>query len=113
MTSVFTVTEQAQRPARMDGTCFYCKQPIGSAHRSDCVLIVKSVRVRLTVEYEVLVPADSTPEMVEFHRNRSSWCANNTIEELQALANNPNGCLCDHAKFEFVAEAGEPTLREN
>ena len=52
----YPVTAAAQRPARMDGTCFYCRQAIGEAHKPDCVLIVKKVRVRMTVEYDIEVP---------------------------------------------------------
>lgn len=53
----FTVTEKAQRPAQMNGTCFYCDQPIGSEHKQECVLIKKRVRLLTTIEFETVFPA--------------------------------------------------------
>jgi hypothetical protein len=42
--------------------------------------------------------------MIEFHRNDSSWCAGNIMDELEAIAK-PSGCLCEHVSFEYVGEA--------
>lgn len=108
----FIVTEKSQRPAQKDlGKCFYCHQPIGSEHKSDCVLIMKKVKVRMTIEYEVEVPADWSKEMVEFHRNESSWCAGNAIAELESLGDG-NECLCGVATFECLDDNGEAYLSE-
>lgn len=96
----------------MDGTCFYCRQRVGKEHKPDCVLIVKKVRVRMTVEYDVTVPADWDADMVEFHRNDSSWCKDNAIEELRALAESDAGCLCQHTEFEYIGDVGGPMLSE-
>lgn len=107
------VTAKAQRPARIDGTCFYCRQAIGAQHKLGCVLVRKQVRVRMTVEYDVSVPAHWTSETIESARNGgSSWCLDNAIAELQELADGPDGCLCEHAKFEYLADASGPTLSE-
>ncbi|MNL59940.1 hypothetical protein D3C87_1837090 [compost metagenome] len=76
-------------------------------------MIVKQVRVRMTVEYDVTVPADWDSNMVEFHRNESSWCKDNAIEELRALADGEKGCLCRHAEFDFVAEVSGHSLEED
>ena len=105
----FIVTEKAQRPAKMDGTCFYCSQPIGAAHKDDCVLIRKRVRLKMTVVYEVDVPAFWDKDAVESHRNIGTWCANNAIDEL----NNLPGCLCDYAKFEFIEDTSGRELDED
>jgi hypothetical protein len=107
----FIVTAAAQRPARMDGTCFYCGQPIGAAHKDDCVLIKKRVRVRAVIEYEIDVPAHWTPEQVEWHRNEGTWCADNLITELGALAEK-TFCLCGQVTYTHVADTSGPTLEE-
>lgn len=69
----------------------------------------KKVRVRLTVEYEVEVPADWDKEMVEFHRNESSWCANNLISELDEIFDHEDGssCMCHAAHFEYIGEVSQ------
>lgn len=101
------------RPASNVCQCFYCKQPLGAEHKPDCVLIKKRVIVRVTIDYEIEVPADWDKSMVEFHRNEGSWCADNMIEELQALT--AERCLCNRAHFEFVGDAprGVPFLKED
>lgn len=108
---VFTVTEKAQRPARMNGACFYCQQKIGHAHKQDCVLIKKRVRVRMIVEYEIDVPAHWDAQHVEFHRNEGSWCADNAISELEEIQER-DGCLCHAARFEYLADTSGPELDE-
>lgn len=107
---MFQVTEAAQRPARMDGSCFYCHQKIGESHRDDCVLIAKNVKVRMTVEYEVKVPASWSSYDIEFHRNDSSWCCGNAIRELEKL--NENGCICGITHFDCIDENGAAYLDE-
>ena len=105
----FIVTEKAQRPAKMDGTCFYCGVKIGGLHKTDCVLVKKNVKIRLTVEYDVSVPAFWDKDQIEFHRNLGSWCADNSLDELQAL----NGCLCSYTHFEHIKDTTDkPYLEE-
>ena len=106
----FIVTEKAQRPADMNGHCFYCQQPIGSAHEDDCVLVKKRVKVRMTVEYEVEVPARWDKEQIEFHRNEGSWCSDNALAELEELEG--DGCLCPITEFEYLGGDSEPFLGE-
>lgn len=64
----------------------------------------RKVIVRMTVEYEVSVPADWDRNMIEFHRNDGSWCADNAISELEAISDEDN-CLCPITKFEYVKES--------
>lgn len=108
---MFKVTEKAKRPAGRAGVCTYCKEPINGFHKDDCVLISKKVKVRMTVEYEIEVPASWDAEMVEYHRNEGSWCADNAIDELEAVAER-NGCLCDICRFEYVGNESDPFLSE-
>lgn len=104
---MLTVTSKAER-ARKNGHCLYCQQPVGGEHKPDCVTVVKRVRIRMIVEYEVEVPAAWDKDMIEFHRNDGSWCTDNAISELEALSEK-EGCLCNAARFEHVADvSGEP-----
>jgi hypothetical protein len=67
----------------------------------------RTVIVRMTVEYPVEVPADWDSHMIEFHRNDSSWCASNALNELEELygCENFDSCMCNGStKFEYVRE---------
>jgi hypothetical protein len=77
----------------------------------------KKVRIRMTVEYDVEYPVDFDADMIDFHRNDSSWCANNAIRELHQVADelkdvfdSPNSeeCLCRAVEFEYLHDVGEP-----
>lgn len=110
----FIVTEKAQRPANMNGACFYCHQKIGLEHTHACVLIKKKVKVRMTVEYEIDVPASWSKESIEFSRNESSWCANNAIDELENVFDKcESACMCASAKFEYLCDTSEPFINED
>ena len=106
------VTEAAMRPASDQRRCFYCHQPIGSDHGPDCVLVRKKVKVRMTVEYEIDVPANWDKGMVEFHRNEGTWCADNAVEELQAIIDKGEGCLCGCTEYEYIEDTSEPFLKK-
>lgn len=53
------VTEDCEKPARRDGTCFWCGAPIGSRHKPECCVPKKSVIVDFTVRLPVFVPDSS------------------------------------------------------
>lgn len=109
----FPVTKCAMRPASKKEECFYCKQPLRSLHKDDCVLVRKKVRVRMTVEYEIAVPASWELERVNYQRNESSWCATNALDELQDLSESrENGCLCDNIHFEALEDLPGKFLQE-
>jgi hypothetical protein len=107
----FIVTEKAQRPARMNGRCFYCCQPIGAEHKDDCVLISKKIKIQMTVEYEIKVPAEFNGNQIEFSRNEGTWCCDNAIQELENLSKE-NGCLCNIMKFKYLGDESGPYLSE-
>lgn len=97
----------------MDGRCFYCRQPIGAAHKHDCVLIQKRVKVRMIIEYEVDVPSTWDGDMVEFHRNESSWCAGNAIAELEdRFGGDGQSCGCGAIEFDYVEDTSGPFVAE-
>lgn len=105
------VSRLAMRPASDKEECFYCHQPIGSEHHPDCVLIKKKVMVRMTVEYEVKVPAHWDKHMIEFHRNDGSWCADNALDELAEIGGG-DGCLCHCTHFDYLGGDSAPFLSE-
>jgi len=109
--SDFDVTGKAMRPASDVTQCFYCQQPIGSKHKSGCVLVQKRAKVRVVIEYEVSVPSHWDSGQIEFHRNEGSWCADNMIDELEQLKGEDD-CLCSVAKFEYLNDASKPYLDE-
>ena len=110
--SEFNVTEMAMRPASDKRVCFYCEQPIGTTHHKDCVLIAKTVKVRMTAEYEINIPNYWTSENLEFHRNQGSWCSDNAIDELKEVIDKED-CLCHRTKFEYLDKVSGPFLQED
>ncbi len=109
---MFTVTEKAMRPASPERRCLYCKQAIGENHKDSCVLVMKRVKVRMTVEYEIEVPASWDKHMIEFHRNEGSWCSSNAISELERAFDSGDGCMCNAAEFEYIGGDSDPYLDE-
>lgn len=108
----FIVTSEAMRPASPDSRqCFYYQQPINQPHKQTCVLIKKKVLVRMTVEYEIEVPASWNKQMIEFFRNEGSWCSDNALNELENLSED-KGCLCSVMEFECLVETGNSYLDE-
>lgn len=47
------VTEKAMRPASSERRCYYCRQPIGDTHTTDCVLYRKKVTITINIEVDV------------------------------------------------------------
>lgn len=105
------VSHAAMRPASDKQECFYCHEPIGGQHKADCVLLMKKVKVRMIVEYELNVPAYWDKHDFEFHRNGSSWCADNAIDELEAYAKE-QACLCGITRFEYLGDASGEFVEE-
>jgi hypothetical protein len=100
------------RPASQDKNCFYCHMPIGSLHKADCVLVSKKVKVRMTVDFDIEVPAFWDKHSIEFQRNESSWCKDNALTEL-AKFSKEKGCLCPYADFKYLGFDSKPYLKEN
>lgn len=103
-----TVLPQDERPARRDGTCFYCSQPLGTKHNPNCIIVSKTITVRLTLDVVIEVPRTWGKEQVEFARNENSWCVNNMMRELQTWFDDTNNsCACGSAQIDFVRDATE------
>ena len=95
------------RPAGEPDACFYCQQKVGTEHKRNCVIVEKLVRLRYSIDVDVEIPYSWDKNMVEFHRNESSWCANNAVDQIQAQveASDKDGrCLCDRFTATLVCE---------
>ena len=85
------------RPAGPPDACFYCGQPVGSPHNRTCVVVTRRVRVRYSFDIEIDVPYFWTADNIDFHRNKSSWCADNALADIeahQAALEQAGNCLC-------------------
>jgi hypothetical protein len=107
--TLYVTPENGPRPAGEPGVCFYCGVPLGQRHKAECVCVTRKARIRLTVEYEIDVPAYWEPKDVHFHREESSWCASNAIAELRERFDQEDGaCMCGVAEFEVIPwDSGE------
>lgn len=103
----FTVRPQDERPARRDGTCFYCGEPIGGTHKADCVIRTKTCVVNFTIQMVVPVPECWEKGIIEFHYNDGSWCADNLLTAIKNREANTGRCLCDITTASFVRDATE------
>lgn len=109
--SSFIVSEDAMRPKSTKKECFYCHQPVGKAHLERCILVKKGVKIRMTVDYDIEVPARWEKPEIESYRNEGSWCASYALDELQHLSLR-RGCLCNSTHFEYLGGDSKPYLNE-
>ena len=95
------------RPAGNPDECLYCQQKNGQPHKKDCVAVHRRVFVRYSYEIEIEVPAFWTARDIEFHRNESSWCADNTIDDVKKFMDkreSKGGCLCGAFQAAYLRE---------
>ena len=111
------VTQDAVRPARPDGTCFYCRAPLGAEHETGCVLRRRPVVVRVSFDLVVDVPEDWNRDTIDFMYGENI-CADNIVrqvaeamERVQKRAEAPDEdtivcCMCESQHSgEYVREA--------
>ena len=91
-------------PAGLPDECFWCNRKIGDEHCWECVKPKKTVRLRVTFEYDAEVPRSWDKDAIEFHHNESSWCLDNIKQELEEFfKKKPNTChLCSSGNVEFL-----------
>lgn len=89
------------RPARPDGKCFYCYQPLGSKHKKDCVILERTVTVAFTVTIPWRTVRSWSDGETESHLNDSGWCASNLIQYLEAYEKK-HGCLCSVTEAKVI-----------
>lgn len=90
--------------------CLYCRArtPEGQEHAADCVLCKRTVVLEMRVRYVTEVPASWTQEDVLFHRNDSSFCLDNDLDQIaDETATKGAPCLCARAEVSFLREAAE------
>lgn len=93
------------RPAGKPDECFYCHRKVGQEHGRECVIVNKKVKVRYIYTFEIDVPHFWDERMILFHRNDSTWCANNGISELEDyFAGDDKGCSCSNYECEFIED---------
>ncbi|TXH51025.1 MAG: hypothetical protein E6Q97_19265 [Desulfurellales bacterium] len=105
------VDDDGIRPAGKPDECFYCQRKVGEQHQPDCVIVTKRVRIRYSFTIEETVPHHWTKEQIEFHRNYSTWCADNAIDRISEVANE-HGCSCGFATAELVDVVDDTPTRK-
>jgi hypothetical protein len=76
-------------PAGPLDRCIYCRQTIGQPHGAECVTVVKRVRYQVLVDGEAVGtyvrddPYFWTEADCDFHKNESSWCADNAVDRVK------------------------------
>lgn len=98
---VVTEDDSGIRPAIDPQKCFYCDQSVGEPHKKDCVCVEKKVLYEYTFKIEKYVPHFWGNDLAEFHITGSSWCANNSIRDIEENSNRV-GCLCEIFTAEFI-----------
>jgi hypothetical protein len=96
--------ENGPRPAGQPDRCFYCERLVGMEHKPGCVLRTRSVVMRYEYTVVIDVPQDWAMDDIESHRNNSTWCADNSVEDVAAMMRD-DGCLCDGFRATYVREA--------
>ena len=96
------------RPAGPPDACFYCAQKVGQLHARDCVMVVKVVRFRCTIEVDLTVPHSWTREEIRsFHGRQFYDEVWSTIFETDHRVDHPEVYRC-----EFVGVVDEIPRRE-
>lgn len=101
----WVVTKDDERPARQDGTCFYCHEPIGGRHKPDCVIPEKSVLMNFTITLPVIVPVSWDKDMIEHYYNLGSWCGDNLLSYLERWHEKTGRCLCSILSAQYLRDA--------
>jgi hypothetical protein len=73
------------RPAGPNDACFYCRAKIGDTHGPECAIPIRTVVVKMEIEYTIDIPEHWDVDMLHFHRNDGSWCSNNGMYELDRV----------------------------
>lgn len=110
------VEEKHLRPAGDGVHCFYCRQAIGTQHAQDCVMVHRKVKIRYSYDIEISVPHSWKKENIEFQKNESSSCADNTVREVVRYMdrlNKQSGCLCGCQTAEYLDEVDNTPFIED
>jgi hypothetical protein len=61
------------------------------------------VKLRMEIDYPVSVPAEWTPQEIEFYLNDSCHCADNELRDIQKSLGK-DGCLCEYSQFQYLRD---------
>lgn len=109
------------RPAGRPDECFYCQRRVGQNHAADCAVIVRDVAYGVwhAIEghrlgtWKTEEPAHWDDDLGEFHKNESSWCASNMIDDERysglplPQAEREDDCICGLVRFECIERGDE------
>lgn len=98
--STHIVKEADIRPSRRDGTCFYCRVPLGGKHEPKCVIRKRTVLLEVTFSVVIPVPEFWEPEFIEDYPGSS--CIDNLIDDMSLVR---DWCYCSCAETKFIREA--------
>lgn len=104
------VTEDHSRGRQRGDRCFYCPAPIGQKHHDECVVPDKRVRLRVELEFDVLMPATFTNDDITFNPLGSSSCFDNIL--LKHVVHDPDelpftSCSCSAVRCVSIIENGD------
>lgn len=96
-------------PNRSDGTCYFCSSPSGQPHSGNCIVMSKTVVVKVELEVVIEAPRHWGKDDIEFDRNLGTWCSDNLLRDLGRWSDMEDDerqcCSCDTMSVTFVREA--------
>lgn len=99
-----------ERPVRKDGTCFYCNARVGEMHKEGCVILSRSVVIRVEVDVVVEVPEDWSEDIIDYHYNERCRCQSTLLSDIGCWAESRAGC---GEIVEVVSLLREATLEDH
>lgn len=108
------ITDNGIRPAGNKTHCFYCGEKKGK-HKDDCVCVKRTVVLEMTIKYIVSIPKSWDQDMIEFHRNESSYCTSNDIDIIKESSDNAEEGTCNtcfRTSVKFIREATQEDMNE-
>lgn len=115
LTNTNIVIPDDERPIRRDGTCTYCSAKMGTEHNEGCVILSRTIVVRMEIDVVVDVPRHWTKDDVDSFYNEGSRCSDNMIQDLIDwidIDDNNRTCACAGSSFVMLREATEEDHRD-
>lgn len=97
-----------KEPEKAQTHCLYCRQPVPD-HSPECTVPQRTVVLEMRIKFVASIPANWDQSMIEFHRNDSSYCSSNDIEQIyKESIQTPGICTtCRRSEVLFLREATE------
>ena len=73
----------------------------------------KTIKLRATIDYEVVVPIDWSDDAINSYFNDSHWCQSGALDDIKEFQKTIKTCLCGLVYIEYLetlkqTEAGGP-----